>query len=157
MKLESRNYQEGDYEKYIQSLTKENMQKLFLENFGGWSDEVSKKKFFKVLDTGFVRLFFLENNFIGYVSFNVERDHKDSYLINDIHIVKQFQKKGYGTKILKFVEDKVNELNGQKLKVFVFKANPSINFYKKIGFKEMEYIEHSKTYILVMPIKCDNL
>jgi len=157
MKLESRNYQEGNYEQYIQSLTKNNMQKLFLENFGGWSDEVSKNKFFKVLDTGFVQLFFLEDNFIGYVSFNVERDHKNSYLINDIHLENKFQRKGYGTEILNFVEEKVKELKGNRLKVFVFKANPSLNFYKKVGFKEMEYIEHSKTNILIREIKYDSL
>lgn len=157
MKLKPRNYQEKDYEQYIQSLTKTNMQKLFLENFGGWSDEVSKKKFFKVVENGFVELFFLEGVFVGYVSSNMERDHKDSYLINDIHLEKKFQRKGYGTEILNFVEEKVKKLKGKRLKVFVFKANPSLEFYKKVGFKEIEYIGHSKTYILVRKIKYNNL
>ena len=66
----SRDYIDGDYEKYIQSITKENMQQYFLDNFGGWSDEVSKKRFFDVVRTGYVRLFFLQDTFVGYVTFS---------------------------------------------------------------------------------------
>ncbi|MCK5108012.1 MAG: GNAT family N-acetyltransferase [Nanoarchaeota archaeon] len=149
MELDIRPYQKGDYEKYIQSLTKENMQKLFLENFGGWSDSVSEKKFFEVLKTGFVRLFFLNNEFIGYVSLNSEKNNPSSGLINDIHLIKEHQRKGYGSEILKLVEEQAITLNYNQLKVFVFKANPSVNFYKKHRFQESEYIEHSKTYVLI--------
>ena len=49
MTLEPKPYQEGDFEKYIQLVTKENMQQLFIDNFGGFSDETSKKKFFETL------------------------------------------------------------------------------------------------------------
>jgi GNAT superfamily N-acetyltransferase len=152
-KLEIRDYTEGDYEKYIQSLTKENMQKLFLDNFGGWSDEVSKNKFFKVLADGYVKLFFLEDSFIGYVTFNQEENNKDSYLINDIHIVKTSQGKGYGTEILNFVISECEKLNAKQMKLFVFKENPAINFYKKNGFKEIEFIEKSKTCVMTLEIK----
>ena len=150
--LEIRDYKDGDYEKYIQSLTKENMQKLFLNNFGGWSDEVSKKRFFEALSNGYVKLFFLKNSFIGYVSFNPEKKNLNSYLINDIHTVKEFQGKGYGTEILNFVISKCKELNIKQIKVFVFKENPAINFYKENGFKEIEYLERSKTCILTLTL-----
>ena len=149
MQLTSKIYNKKDYEKYIKTLTKENMQKLFLENFGGWSDSVSEKKFFEVLNDGFVRLFFLNDVFIGYVSLNSEKDNPNSGLINDFHIIKEHQRRGYGTEILKLIEKQASSLNYNQLKVFVFKANPSIKFYLKNRFKESEYIERSKTYVLV--------
>ena len=122
---------------------------MFIDNFGGWSDLVSEKKFFEVANNGFVKLFFLKDVFIGYVSFNSEKDYDDSYLINDIHIVKKFQKKGYGTKILDFIVKKAIESNFKQLRVFVFENNPSLNFYKKNGFKEVEYLKKSNTFILI--------
>jgi len=148
MKLESRNYIKGDYEKYVKSLTKQNMEQLFIDNFGGWSDLVSEKKFFDIVNRGFVQLFFLEDVFVGYVSFNAEKDHANSYLINDIHIVKKFQNQGYGSQILNYVLKKVLEFNGKRLRVFVFEKNPSLNFYKKKGFIETNYLEKSNTCVM---------
>jgi len=147
--LEIKDYTEGDYEKYVQSITRENMRQLFLENFGGWSDDVSKEKFFKVVSNGYVKLFFLDGLFVGYVTFNVEKNDDSSYLINDIHIAKEFQRKGYGTDILNFVISKCLELGAKQLKIFVFKVNPAIYFYVKHGFKEIEYLERSKTCVMV--------
>jgi hypothetical protein len=71
--LDSKDFIEGDYEKYIQPLTKANMSQLFIQNFGGWSKETSKRKFFNVLKNGLVKLFFLEDQFIGYVSYSSEK------------------------------------------------------------------------------------
>ena len=64
-----REYVKGDYEKYICFLTKENMSELFISNFGGWSDDVSKKKFFDVLSKGHVELFFLKEEFILFIAY----------------------------------------------------------------------------------------
>ena len=57
MKLTSRKYLQGYYETHIQSLVKENMKQLFIDNFGGFSDEVSKKKLFNIIEKGYVQLF----------------------------------------------------------------------------------------------------
>ncbi len=148
MQLNSRDYIKGDYESHIKFLTKQNMEQLFIDNFGGWSDSVSEKKFFNSLDNGFVRLFFLKDVFVGYVSFNLEKDHNNSYMINDIHVVEQFQKQGYGTEILDYVINKVLELKGKQLRVFVFEKNPSLNFYKKNEFMEMNYLKKSNTFVM---------
>jgi len=149
MSLKFKSYQEGDYEKYIKSLTKENMEQLFVENFGGWSDEVSDKKFFSVLENGFVKLFFLENEFVGYVTYESEKNKKDSCLINDIHIVDRFRKRGIGKKILDFVREECLNHGCRQMKVFVFENNPSINFYLKMGFEKKEFLEKSNTWIMI--------
>lgn len=146
MQLIPKDYSEGDYEKYVQKLTKDNMQNLFEENFGGWSDEVSEKKFFEVLKNGNVKLFFLEGDFVGYVSYEIEKNNSNSYLIHDIHILKKFQQKGFGSEILKYVVEQTKE---KQLKVFVFENNEAIKFYLKYGFEKNEFLEKSKTWVLI--------
>lgn len=153
MELIAKDYVKGDYEKYIKSLTKTNMCQLFKKNFGGWSDETSEKKFFEVLKNGFVKLFFIENTFVGYVSYNSEKNNDKSYLINDIHIVSEFQGKGYGTQILNFVLNEAIKANIEQLKVFVFENNPAVKFYEKNGFKEIEHLDKTKTFIMIRLVK----
>ncbi len=149
MKVTQRNYIEEDYDNYIKVLIKENMEQLFIDNFGGWSDEVCKKKFFNIVKQGFVELFFFDNVFAGYVSFNIEKNNTTSFLINDIHLKKEFQQKGIGSQILEFVIKKAKENKISQLKVFVFKNNPSIEFYKKQGFIEVETLLKSDTSIMI--------
>jgi len=153
MRLTKRNYESGDYEKYIRPLTKINLEQLFINNFGGWSDLVSETKFFKIIDNGFVELFFLEGEFIGYAAFNTEKENNQSTLLNDIHITKEYQRKGYGTEILDSVINKSIELDHKQIKVFVFKNNPSLKFYKKNGFEEIEHLEKSDTSVMIKKIK----
>lgn len=149
MKLTPKNYESDDYNKYIKELHKDNMQKLFIDNFGGWSDEVSKNRFFDVVKNGFVQLFFLKDKFIGYVSFNTEKINPKSYLINDIHVVKEHQKHSYGSIILNYVITQAKKQQITQLKIIVFKNNSAINFYIKNGFKKISFIEKSKTHIMI--------
>lgn len=151
MKLITREYQEGDYEKYIRTLTKDNMQDLFKKNFGGWSNQVSDKKFKNIIkdETGHVDLFFIEDLFVGYVSYNEEKNKKNSYLINDIHITKEFQGKGHGTTILNNTIAKVKELGANQVKIFVFLDNPAVEFYKANKFQEVEKLAKSNSVVMV--------
>lgn len=147
--LNSRAYVEGDYEKYIKELTKENMKKYFVEHFGGWNAKVSEKKFYEVINSGFVELFFLDEKFIAYVSCNTEKNDSASLLINDLHIVKEFHWKGYGKKILDFATEKAKKLNCTQMKTFVFQDNPAVKFYQAVGFNITENIEKSNSYIMI--------
>ena len=147
-----RDHYEGDYDKYIKEITKENMKKYFMENFGGWSDELSRNKFYKVVANGYVKLFFIKEKLVGYVTFNPELKEDNSYLINDIHVVKEFQGLGYGTEILNYVISKCKELNAKQIKVFVFNENPAFNFYKKNGFKITGTLDKSNSSILILTL-----
>jgi ribosomal protein S18 acetylase RimI-like enzyme len=153
MQIQSRPYILGDYENYLQAITKKNMQALFIDNFGGWSDEVSKRKLLTVAKTGKVELFFVKEKFVGYVSFETEKNHIESILIQDIHVIKKEQQKGYGETILQFVVQAAVQSRKEQLKVFVFENNPSLQFYTKHGFKKIEFLEKSKTQVLVRKIK----
>ncbi|MFP4523367.1 MAG: GNAT family N-acetyltransferase [Candidatus Nanoarchaeia archaeon] len=148
--IHSRSFQEGDYEEYIQKLTRDSMKDFFVKHFGGWSDKVSKQKLFKVLKEGVVELFFNDHEkFVGYVSFNPEKNDKNSLLINDIHVVKLFQRKSYGYQILQHVIACAKKANMKQIKVFVFKDNYAVNFYKKNGFEIQKDLEKSNSVIMV--------
>lgn len=151
--IHSRSFQEGDYEKYIQKLTRTNMRDHFIKHFGGWSDSVSKHKLLKTVDIGVVELFFNDDEeFVGYVSYNPEKNNKDSLLINDIHIRKLFQRKSYGYQILQHVINCAKATNMKQLKVFVFKDNYAVNFYKKNDFEIQEDVEKSHSFIMVKQV-----
>ncbi len=134
MTLISKEYREGNFEVLIQPLLRENMKQLFIDNFGGWSDVVSKDKFFEVIQEGIVQLFFKEKEFVGYISASPEKDNSQSLLIHDIQIKKEYQRKGFGKQILLFIENKAKEISCTQLKAFVFKNNPAREFYLHQGF-----------------------
>ena len=152
VKLEMRDFIGGDYEKYIKEITKMHMKKYFMDNFGGWSDELCRDKFFKVVANGYVKLFFIKDLFVGYVTFNPEIKEESSYIINDIHVSKIFQGLGYGTEILNIAISKCKELNAKQIKVFVFNENPALKFYKKNGFKNIKNLERSNSCVMVLDL-----
>ena len=147
--LNSRAYIEGDYEKYVKDLTRENMEKYFVEHFGGWNKKVSEKKFYEVINSGFVQLFFLDDEFIGYVSCNTEKNDSASLLINDIHIIKKYHWKGYGLKMVDFALKQAVKKECTQMKTFVFQDNPAVKFYQAVGFNITEKIEKSNSYIMI--------
>ena len=135
--------------KEVLILLKENMEKLFIENFGGFSDEVSAKQVDKITKKGFSYISKINGNLVGYAFFYEEMDFKDSYILNDIQIKKEFQQKGFGSEILKFVENKIKELNGTRIKLLVFENNPALKFYKKHNYEQIDFLEKSKTIVMV--------
>ena len=68
---------------------------------------------------------------IGVYAYHITDD--DTYFINEINILKEYQCKGIGTKILKDVLEK-NKNDNIRTILQVFKDNPAINLYKRLGF-----------------------
>jgi len=141
-----RSYKELDFIS-IKSISKENMEELFIKNFGGWSDSVSSEQLKKILEEGYV--YVLEDEGVkGFVTFFEEKDNKNFYIINDLHVKKGFQRKGLGSKLLEFAENKIKDLNGKRIKILVFENNPSNIFYKKKGYEQIDFLEKSGTLVL---------
>lgn len=143
MRLKPRLFKEGDFENFIQETVKENMKALFLKNFGGWNDEVSKKQFFNYLEKGFFYIFELDNVIIGYLTFIEEENN--AFLINDFQIKKEFQQKGFGSEMMSFLEEFVKNHCGKSMRLLVFKDNLALKFYQKHGFEEINYVSHNNT------------
>jgi GNAT superfamily N-acetyltransferase len=135
MDLTNRSFQEGDYETFVQALTKSHMQQYFVEFFGGWSDDVSKKRFFKCVEQGSVQLFFLNDSFVGYFA-------ELTNVLEDLHVVDSFQGKGIGSQILQ------HALLQKDLEVLVFATNPALAFYERNNFIKKSFDEAAQTFRL---------
>ena len=77
-------------------------------------------------------------NFIGMLTYGKCREEDKLGLSNcgevyAIYILKEYQQKGIGKRLINFaIEDLANE-NYEKLIIWALKENPSVEFYKKIG------------------------
>ena len=145
----------GFDKKEVLKLLKENMEHKFIENFGGFSEKVSEKHYDEIEKTGYS--YVLEDEkIVGFFSFYKELNEKNSFVLNNIQIKKEYQNKGLGTKILDFVENKIKKIGGGRIKLLVFKNNGAYNFYKKNDFKEIDFLEKSKTIVMVKKINVNN-
>ncbi|MHA1979249.1 MAG: GNAT family N-acetyltransferase, partial [Candidatus Hodarchaeales archaeon] len=109
-----------------------------------WEKEPFKKPFRKKLDgklfesykkgAEYYILENTENTEIGIVAF-VHLTHSNRTRIFDIMIQTEYQRKGYGTLLMEFVEDKAKNLNSRALVLECQNTNyEAINFYLKNGF-----------------------
>ncbi len=150
----ARLYVQGDYEKHILPLDKENM-KMYVDKHirGGWSDEENKKQFEKYLQDGWIFLFEIKNKPIGTLIITPDKKEVSSLFINGINIKKQFQRKGYGSNILNFVEEKAKHLGFKKVRLYVFEDNPAFKLYQRFGYKQIEFLFESNTRYMEKIIK----
>ena len=62
--------------------------------------------------------------------------YEDGILINELYLDKDYRRKGIGTNILTNILN-----NNSNVYLWVYKENPAVNLYKKLGFKIKETIE----------------
>lgn len=86
---------------------------------------------------------------IGVYAYHIT-DNGD-YFINKINLLKDFQGNGIGKKILKDVLEN-NKKNTVRTILQVFKDNPAINLYKRLGFV---IYDKTETYYR-MEVKCND-
>lgn len=60
-----------------------------------------------------------------------------SGLISELYILPQFRKNGLGYKLMKFAISHFRQKNYKTIHLNVFKGNPALDLYKKMGFNEI--------------------
>ena len=142
IKYNLRPYIEDDLEFVYQ--TKIEAFKNYVEKFwGAWAEE-KRRSFFaafikKVQDS--LLIIEHEGKAIGIYHGNL-MDH-DTYEIGDIIIVPNYQGNGIGSDILtKVIKDNPK----LKMHLRVFKGNPAINLYKRLGFV---VVEETRTHLIM--------
>lgn len=84
-----------------------------------------------------------ENKKVGYISVEsnfgmLYKNEKNSSWISICIGEEQYRGKGVGKYAMKFIEEKSKELNNNRIELGVFEYNEkAIEFYKKIGYKEI--------------------
>ena len=115
----------------IFDLYKNSMQ-MFIETIWDWDDEWQKNDFNKNWELCSTKVIEAYSEFSGYLQ---TEDRDDSIYIKMIIFMPEQRSKGYGSEIIKNLQQKAL-LNNKKLKLQVFKQNKkAINFYRNHGFK----------------------
>lgn len=149
MKIKFRNCTLDDFD-FLFELKKQNFKK-YVDNIWGWNDleqlERMRIDFNKHL--GHKRVIIYNGIEIGVYAHHITEN--GDYFINEINLLKEYQGKGIGTKILQDVIH-INKNNNIRTILQVFKDNPAINLYKKLGF--VIYDETETHYR--MEVKCND-
>ncbi len=141
MEYSFRNCTLDDFD-FLFELKKQNF-KCYINKESGWDDEEQKQKLRQDLKEHLQhkRIILVDNKMIGvYVVHTTETG--DLY-INEISILKEYQNKGIGRKIL---EKQLNENKKNRIRTIlkVYKDNPAKKLYEQLGFRvygetEMHY------------------
>ena len=137
-----RPYTEADYEFVYQA--KKEAYKSYVEKFWGAWDEEKQRSFFadfikKVQDT--LSIVEYEGRSIGLYHGNMM--NQDTYEIGNVIVIPNYQGHGIGTDILQNV---IKDNPKFKMHLQVFKGNPAINLYKRLGFV---VVDETKTHCIM--------
>lgn len=115
-------------ESYLSSLTYEKRKKNWIWTFHNLNED----------ERIFVAEY--EGQIIGFSSGGKNRIDNTNFdgELYAIYILKQFQGKGIGKKLMEEIRNSLKERNYKGMMAWVLESNPAINFYKKLGGKEFE-------------------
>ena len=100
-----------------------------------------KKTLEKIKDAfGTQDLFAIELNkkIVGFITANIEEDHKDQVYVDELWITKEEQGKGIGKEVMKFIEEFYKKKGIRKIHLVSKKSSGAFVFYKKLNYKESE-------------------
>lgn len=108
--------------------------KWYVDKIWGWKDDEQKERLKQALEEHLQhkRIILLNNKEVGVYTTHITED--GIFFINEISILKEYQNKGIGRKILE-EQLKENQQKGIRTILQVFKDNPAKNLYEKLGFK----------------------
>lgn len=138
--IEINNCLPKDY-RYCYDLTKRNMLSFYKAHQLEWKPESYRRNFdlksVKILKynqkrIGFYKLFFKENN----------------WHLADLQISKLYRGQGIGTKVLELIARIIKKKGGKEITLKVFIDNPSVNLYKRVGFKKFQHNKKEGYYIM---------
>lgn len=119
--------------KFLFELKKQNF-KCYVDKYWGWNDTEQKQRLEQDLNEHLAhkKIIMVDDKMIGvYAKHTTE---VGDLFINEISLLKEYQNKGIGTKILR-KQLKENKINKIRTILQVFKGNPAKKLYEKLGFK----------------------
>ena len=118
---------------FLFNLKKENF-KWYVDKIWGWEDNEQMERLKQDLNEhlSHKRIILINDEMAGVYAVHITEN--GDLFINEISILKKYQNKGIGRKILE-EQLKENQQKGIRTILQVFKDNPAKNLYKKLGFK----------------------
>ena len=126
-KLRIRNYKKGDYW-FCYYLLKRNMFDHIEKYQGGWDSKRHRKHFIEKN----IRVVGYSNRRIAF--YNIEK-RKNELILIDMQVTSKYQGRGLGTYLLETLERRAKKSGFGKVILGVYWDNPSINLYKRLGYK----------------------
>ena len=132
MKYLFRNCTLDDFD-FLFELKKQNF-KWYVDKIWGWNDDDQKQRLKQDLGEHLAhkRIISVDSKKVGVYA--VHTTENGDLFINEISILKEYQNKGLGRKILE-EQLKENQKKGIRTILQVFKDNPAKRLYEKLGFK----------------------
>jgi len=132
MKYLFRNCTLDDFD-FLFELKKQNF-KWYVDKIWGWNDDDQKQRLKQDLKEHLQhkRIILLDNKEVGVYA--IHTTENGDLFINEISILKEYQNKGLGRKILE-EQLKENHQKGIRTILQVFKDNPAKNLYERLGFE----------------------
>lgn len=119
-----------DY-RFCHDISKRAMAPYFDKYFGGWESKIFKKNF----KTAQICIIKYKQRRIGLYSHEYGANHL--HILN-IQVSGNYQNKGIGSFVMQKLESEAKKKKLNKISLQVFKDNPAIKLYKKIGFKPIK-------------------
>jgi|ERR1041385_8143952 ribosomal protein S18 acetylase RimI-like enzyme len=74
--------------------------------------------------------------YLGYASYELNSNHQRKTKIHKIYVMPNAQGKGVGKELVTMIEGIASSQDNTVISLNVFRQNPAINFYQKIGFSQ---------------------
>lgn len=128
---------DGDL-KFLIAITKENMASIIKDAWGLDWDKGFEERYMKdMLSSGVVKAVYCGDEPIGYCWFSERADGSEVF-INSIQLRRDYQRKGAGLRVLKWIEHYARNRKIQYLTLAVQETNPrAAKIYQQYGFQEV--------------------
>ena len=144
-----RPFSPGD-QAWIMQVTKDEMGPIFQESYGYDLDLDNVIQYVRSAQT---RMVTVNDQLAGYVSVVVDDSGKMN--IGSLVLSLPHKRRGYGTRIMKLLEQEARGMGLMELEGFVQSSNqPSINFLKKLGFREVPSMQ-TQTIVMVKSLQSE--
>lgn len=132
MEYSFRNCTLDDFD-FLFELKKENF-KWYVDKIWGWNDDDQRERLKQDLEEHLAhkRIISVDSKKVGVYAVHITEN--GDLFINEISILKEYQHKGIGRKILE-EQLKENRQKGIRTILQVFKDNPAKTLYEELGFK----------------------
>ena len=108
--------------------------KKYVEELWSWDEEeqakINRETYLERVHN--YRIITLNNNNIGTFCSHITADNE--YFLNEINLIKEYQRLGIGTNILNDIIE-MNKKDKRNIILQVFKTNPAKKLYERLGFK----------------------
>ena len=133
---------------WIMQVTKEEMGPIFLESYGY---ELNLDNVMQYVHSAQTRMILVNDQLAGYVSVVVDESGKMN--IGSLVLTGSHKRQGYGTRIMKLLEQEARSMGLIELEAFVQSSNQaSLHFLQKLGFQEVPSMQ-SQTKVLIKNIQ----